>query len=114
LHIVAYTIQGTSHIGTLGAVTAVAVPVLIFEIVLFALYTFMMHEFDIFHIALIVATILLIATAVALAAFGSSIGLCLIIVTFSPAIVVVGYETIGRKHAAEALARTLAGGQALH
>ncbi|WP_200951905.1 low temperature requirement protein A [Arthrobacter sp. Soil736] len=113
LHVVAYTIQGTSRIGTLGAVTAVAVPVLIFEIVLFALYTFMMQEFDIFHIALIVATILLIATALALAAFGSSIGLCLIIVTLSPAIVVVGYETIGRKHAAEALARTLAGGQAL-
>jgi low temperature requirement protein LtrA len=108
LHVASYTIEGTSRIGTLGAVTAVAVPVLIFEIVLFALYTFMVQEFDIFHIALIVGTILMIATAVALAALGFSIGLCLIIVTLSPAVVVVGYETIGRKHAADALARTLA------
>ena len=36
--------------------------------------------------------------AVALAAMGASLGVCLIIVTLSPAVVVVGYETIGKRH----------------
>jgi len=113
LHVAAYVIEGTSRIGTAGAVTAVAVPVLIFEIVLFAVYTYMVQEFDVFHIALMVSTILLIVMAVVLGASGASIGLCLILITLSPAIVVVGYETIGHKHTAMALARTLGAGKTL-
>lgn len=108
LHVAASVIEGTSRIGTVGAVGAVAVPVLVFEIVLFAIHTYMVQGFDRFHIALMVSTILLIVLAAVLAASGASIGLCLIIVTLSPAIVVVGYETIGHKHTAAALARTLA------
>jgi hypothetical protein len=59
------------------------------------------------HIALIVATVLLLAIALALAALGVSIGPCLIIVTLSPAVVVVGYEAIGHRQAVAALERAL-------
>ncbi len=94
-------------VGVVGAVVAVAVPVLIFELCLFALYTYMVQEFDGFHIVLITATVTLVIAAVVLAWSGASLGLCLIIFTLSPAVVVVGYETIGHKHTARALGRTL-------
>jgi low temperature requirement protein LtrA len=107
LQLAAYVIEGVTEIGVPGAVLAVALPVLVFELTLFALYGYMMREFEVLHIALIVATVLLLAVALALAALGVSIGLCLIIVTLSPAIVVVGYETIGHRQAAAALERAL-------
>jgi low temperature requirement protein LtrA len=107
LQLAAYVIEGVTEIGVPGAVLAVALPVLVFELTLFALYGYMMREIEVLHIALIVATVLLLAVALALAALGVSIGLCLIIVTLSPAIVVVGYETIGHRQAAAALERAL-------
>ena len=107
LHVAAYVIEGTTRIGTLGAVVAVAVPVLIFSIALFALYTYLVQEFDVFHIALFAGNLLLLALAIVLAASGTSISVCLIIVTLSPAVVVIGYETIGHRHAAAALERAL-------
>lgn len=108
LHVASYVIGGSSSIGVVGAVMAVAVPVLIFELLLFALYTYMVHAFDVFHVVLIVATIAFVVTGVVLAALGTSIGVCLVIITLSPAVVVVGYETIGHKHAEKALTWTLA------
>jgi hypothetical protein len=92
LQVAAYVIEGVPEMGVLGAVLAVALPVLDFELTQFALYGYMMREFEVLHIALIVATMLLLATALALAALGVSVGPCLTIVTLSPA-VVVGYET---------------------
>lgn len=107
LHVAAYVIEGVAHIGTLGAVTAVAVPVLVFSIAMFALYTYLMQAGDPFHVALFAGTVLLLVLAVVLAASGASIGPCLIAVTLSPAIVVVGFETIGHRHEAVMLERAL-------
>jgi len=107
LHVAAYVIEGVAQIGTLGAITAVAVPVLIFSVTLFWLYTYLVQEFDPFHIALFAATVLLLALAIVLAASGASIGLCLILVTLAPAVIVVGFETIGHRHEAAALERAL-------
>ncbi len=107
LHVAAYVIEGASSTGVVGAVVAVAAPVLIFELCLFALYTYMVQEFDAFHIVLITATVALVVAAVILAWVGTSLGLCLIIITLSPAVVVVGYETIGHRHTASALDRAL-------
>ena len=45
--------------------------------------------------------------AVALAAAGASLGVCLVIVTLSPAVVVVGFETVGHRHQAASLERAL-------
>lgn len=103
----AYVIDGVTEIGVLGAVLAVALPVLVFELTLFALYGYMLRELEVLRIAMAAATVLLLATALALAALGVSIGPCLIIVTLSPAVIVVGYETIGHRQAAAALERAL-------
>ena len=94
-------------IGVLGAVVSVAVPVLLFVIGLLAIYTWLLREFDPFHVGLMVGTVVVLVLAVIAAAAGASIGLCLIVITLAPAVSVVGYETVGHRHAAAALERAL-------
>lgn len=107
LHVAAYVIDGHAEVGVLGAITAVAVPVLVFSIAMFGLYTYLVREFDPFHVGLFAGTVGMLVLAVVLAAAGASIGVCLLIVTLSPAVVVVGYETIGHRHQAEVLRKAL-------
>ena len=107
LHVAAYVIEGHTSIGVVGAILAVAIPTAIFSITLFTLYTFLLRTFDPFHIALFAGTVLMLVAAVLLATAGASLGLCLLLVTFSPAVVVVGYELVGRRHQAETLTRIL-------
>ena len=49
------------------------------------------------------------SAAVWLAGAGISMANCLLVVTLAPMVTVVGYETLGHRHAAEAIARSLAG-----
>jgi len=105
LHVAAYVIEGESELGNVGAVLAVAIPVLAFSFALFALYAYLVGEFDPFHVALMAGTVVVIAIAVALAVGGASIGVCLLVITLAPAVVVVGYETVGHRHEARVLER---------
>lgn len=105
LHVAAYVIEGEAAIGSVGAVLSVAIPILVFSAALYGMYTFLMHESDPFHLALFVGTILVLAAGVALAALGLDLGVCLLVLTAAPAVTVVGYETIGHRHAVQALER---------
>jgi low temperature requirement protein LtrA len=107
LHIAAYVVEGEAVIGVFGAVLSIAVPVLVFVLGLFAMYTWLLREFDRFHIGLMLGTVLVLVLAVSAAAAGVSLGVCLILVTLAPAVSVVGYETVGHRHAAAALERAL-------
>lgn len=110
LHVVAYLIEGQAEIGVTGAIVSVAAPVLLFSVVLFLLYTYLVQEGDPFHIGLFAGTVVTLVAAVWLAAAGGSLGLSLVLVTLSPAVVVVGYETVGYRHQADVLARQVGGG----
>ena len=114
LHVVAYLVEGEAEIGVTGAIVSVAAPVLLFSVVLFLLYTYLVHEGDPFHLALFAGTVVMLVAAVWIAAAGGSLGLSLLLVTLSPAVVVIGYETVGYRHQAAALARQTArpGGEA--
>jgi low temperature requirement protein LtrA len=107
LHVAAYVIEGVAHIGVRGAIIAVAIPVLIFSFALFAHYTYLLNEFDRFHISLFAGNVALLALAIVLASAGASIGVCLLLVTAAPALVVLGYETIGHRHESAAMERAL-------
>jgi hypothetical protein len=107
LHVAAYVVEGVAHIGVFGAVLSVAVPVLVFSTALFVLYGFLVGHWDPFHIALFLGTVLVLVLAVVLAAGGTSLGVCLLVVTAAPAVVVVGYELLGYRHQAAVLASAL-------
>ena len=87
------------------ALASVAVPVLVFEVVLFSLYTFLVKEFDPFHVWLFIAAVVMLALSVVAVQAGLSIGGSLLIVAASPLVIVVGYETLGYRHQAAVLER---------
>jgi low temperature requirement protein LtrA len=105
LHVAAYVIEGESTLGHVGAVLAVAIPVLVFCLGLFALYSFLMGTVDPFHFGLMAGCVAVVLLAVAVTAAGASIGIGLIIVMLAPAVIVVGYETIGHRHEARMMER---------
>lgn len=104
LHVAAQVISHEAHVEEWFALVCVAVPVLAFEVVLFALYSLLVRRFDPFHLLLFTGAGLLLVAAVAAVAFGASIGVSLLLVAASPAVIVVGYETVGHRHQAEVLA----------
>ena len=66
-----------------------------------------MRKVDAFHILLLVLTAVVLAIAVWLADAGYSMANCLLVVTLAPLVTVIGYEVLGHRHAAEAIAESL-------
>ncbi len=99
LHVAAYVIEGESQLGTIGAVLAVAIPVLVYCGAIFALYVFLTRFLDTFHLWLLAGAVGVVLIALVLAVAGASIGWCLVVLMLAPAVVVVGYETVGHRHA---------------
>jgi low temperature requirement protein LtrA len=110
LHVAAYQLEGEARIGMVAAVLTVVIPVLVFGLCVFALYAYLVRELDPFHFLLLGGMLAVLALSVFLAGQGVELGWCLIVAMLSPAVVVVGYETIGHRHGEAALARIAAGG----
>jgi low temperature requirement protein LtrA len=107
LHVAAYVIEGVAHIGTVEAMLTVTVPVAVFSIALFTLYSLLLRQFDPFHILLFAGSILMLVIAVGAVAYGASMGVGILLTALSPVVVIVGYETVGHRHQAAALDRAL-------
>jgi low temperature requirement protein LtrA len=105
LHVGALLLEGEAKIGTTGTVFSVALPVAIFALAFYGIYSGLMHERDPFHLLLLAGTGAFLIAGVLLAAAGVSMALCLIVLALAPIVTVVGYETLGHRHMAEALER---------
>jgi low temperature requirement protein LtrA len=105
LHVAAYSLEDEAAIGTTAIVLSVAIPVAIFVVMLYALYSVLMREHDPFHLGLLAGTALVLLSAVLLAATGTSLMICLLVLMLAPIVTVVGYETVGHRHMADALRR---------
>jgi len=105
LDVAALFIEHKAHIGALPAVMTVAIPVSIFIASLYAIYAYMVGEFDRFHIWLIAGTAAVIAIAIFAASAGLSMPLCLVILSVAPAVTVIGYEIVGHRHQAAVLGK---------
>jgi low temperature requirement protein LtrA len=105
LHVAAYALEGEAKIGETGVVLSVVIPVAIFALALYALYSVIFRTADRFHLWLLAGTALLLLTAVLLAAAGAGATASLLVVALAPVVTVVGYETVGHRHMAEALRR---------
>ena len=103
LHVAAYFIEHKAHIGPVGAVLTVAVPVSGFLGLIYALYYYLVRRFDHFHVTLLGATAAVVVGALVAALSGVSMAACLVILMFAPAVTVVDYETRGYRHQAESL-----------
>jgi len=105
LHVAAYGLAGEAEISTTAIVLSVAVPVAIFTVVLYALYSLLMREHDPFHLSLLAGSAAVFALTMVLAVAGASVAVCLLVLTLAPAVTIVGYETVGYRHVEEALRR---------
>lgn len=107
LHVAAFVIDGTAHITAPTAVLTVVVPVAVFMVALFTLYSLLLRSFDPFHLLLLAGALVALAAAVVAVAAGATIGTGIVIAACSPIVVVVGYETVGHRHQSIALQRAL-------
>lgn len=107
LHVAAYVAGGESSIGAVDAVLVVAVPVLVTVLAYFGIYAYLVGAFDPFHVLLVVGAVCALGVAVLLAALGAGLGVCLVVVMLAPAVIVVGYETVGYRHMDEVIERVL-------
>lgn len=103
LHVAALALEVDAEIGVVGTVLSVAAPVGLYIIAALALYRLLTQENKPFHLWLLLGTIAVLVCAVAMAAMGVSMPLCLVVVALAPVVTVVGYETVGHRHAGEVL-----------
>lgn len=105
LHVAAYYIEHVAHIGAVATVLTVAVPVGVYILMVFVLYSVLVRETDSFHWLLLAGSAVLITVPVLLAAAGVSMAVCLVVLMLAPVVTVVGYETVGHRHQAAVLER---------
>lgn len=105
LHVAANVITGHAHVDATSAVLCIAIPVLVYETFLFGIYALTVMQFDPFHVWLYLGSVAALAAAVIAVSLGASMGVALLLIACAPAVVVVGYETVGWRHGAEMLAR---------
>ncbi|MBB2991795.1 low temperature requirement protein LtrA [Mycolicibacterium iranicum] len=106
LHAAAYYIEHHSELSSTATVLSVVLPVGIYILTVYGLYASMAHRVVRFHLLLTVLTGAVLGVAVLLAANGISMANCLLVVTLAPVVSVVGYELVGHRHAAAAVAAT--------
>ncbi|KHK98647.1 membrane protein [Microbacterium mangrovi] len=105
LHVAAQAIAHHGEAGAVFATWAVAAPVLVFEVMLFVIYSLMVREIDPFHVWMFAGCVVMLAVAVIAVQLGASLGVGLVLIACSPAVIVVGYELGGWRHASEVLER---------
>ena len=110
LHVAAYVIEGTAHIDTTAAILTLVIPIGVFMTALFTLYSVLLRQFDGFHVWLFLGALVALVAAVVAVASGASLGTGILISVLAPVVVIVGYEAVGHRHQAAALARILAWG----
>ena len=105
LHVAAYVIEDHAEISTVAALYSVAIPVLLYMLAFFGLYSYLVRAIDAFHGLLIAGVLVTLAASVIVVSNGASIGVGLLVITAAPLVVVVGYEALGYRHEAAVLAR---------
>jgi low temperature requirement protein LtrA len=105
VHVAAFALAGEAEIGATGTVLSVVIPFAIFAAAFYGLYSALMHTGDPFHLWLLAGTAAILVLAIILAGSGVSVPICLLVVMLAPGATVVGYETLGHRHMADAVQR---------
>lgn len=109
LHLAGYFLEHHSELGATATVAAVAAPIAVYGAAMTTLYSLLTRSTDRFHLLLAALTVAVMGASLLLAAAGVAMSVCLVVLAFAPVVTVVGYETIGHRHMAVAIARALDG-----
>ncbi|HEY6889189.1 MAG TPA: low temperature requirement protein A [Solirubrobacter sp.] len=105
LHVAAFGLEGEVEISETAIVLSVTIPVAIYVLAVYGLYSLLLREHDPFHLGLLAGSAALLVLTVVLAAADVSVAICLLVLTLVPTVTIVGYETVGHRHVARALRR---------
>ena len=106
LHVAANVISHHAEVDATFAALTIAIPVLTFEASLFVVSALTVRRPDRSHLWLSLGMIGFLAAGVWLVATGASLGVGIVAMALSPAVVVVGLETARRRHRASSLELT--------
>lgn len=107
LHAAAYYIEHHSELGSVATVLSVVIPVGSYILMVYVLYAVMTQTVHLFQVLMLILTAAVLGLAVLLAANGISMANCLLVVTLAPVVPVVGYELVGHRSAAQAIAKSV-------
>jgi len=105
-------LEGEGGLTLLGAFLAVAIPLGVFLVLFYLLYSVFTLSVDPFHLVLLLGSALIVAAGTVLAGIGVGLSWDLALLALTPWVTVVGYETVGRRHNAALLQRTAAAASA--
>jgi low temperature requirement protein LtrA len=98
LHVAAYFLEKQSQLDASATVLCAVIPVAVYALGIFVLYAFLTRTLDRFHLWLVAATVVPLAAPIVMAAAGASMPWCLVVLSLSPWVTVVGYELRGHEH----------------
>jgi low temperature requirement protein LtrA len=104
LHAAAYLVEGKTKLDVLDTLLTTAIPLTIYLLAIFLLYTYLSGTVDNFHFLMIAVSGAVIGSSVAMAALGVALEWCLLVLALVPWVTVVGYETVAHRHNERVLA----------
>lgn len=104
LHVAAYHLGEEYDVGSTTAALSIAVPVGAYVLLMYALHAQLTGTLDPFHLLLVGGSLLVLVGGVALAAAGVPMVWCVLVLSLTPWITVVGYELVGHRHDERVLA----------
>ena len=105
LHAGAYYLEHHSTLSTEATVVTVVAPVAVYLAAMYGLYALLTRQFDPFHTLLLALSGVVLFASFLLAAAGLPLEWCLLVLSLTPWVTVVGYELVGHRHQADAVAR---------
>jgi low temperature requirement protein LtrA len=105
LHVAAYYLEEESVLGASATVLTVVIPVAVYFLSVFVLYTYLTRSFDPFHLTMMAVTAVVLVAPLLLASAGASMAWCLVVLSLSPWVTVLGYELHSHRHNAQVIAR---------
>jgi low temperature requirement protein LtrA len=103
LHVAAYYLEDKSVLDAKATVVTVVIPVTVYFLGIFGLYTYLARTLDRFHLVILAATTVNLIVPIVMADSGVSMPWCLIVLSFAPWLTVIGYELRGHEHNARVL-----------
>lgn len=107
VHVAAYSIEHKTQIGPVEVILSTALPLALYVFSVFGLYAWLVRAKDLFHLGLLVATVLVLFCSVAMAFAGVESIACLEVLTLAPVVTIIGYEVVGYRHARASISKEL-------
>lgn len=105
LHVAGYFLAHETHLGPVAVVLAVAIPVAIFTLAYLIGFSVLTRSFHGFHAVLLLVSAVFLLAPLLMAADDVDMAWCLVVLSLTPWVTVLGYEVVGHRHVAAALAR---------